>query len=122
MATGTVSISEERFGSLQKVMFEWTSTAGGAAGDTTVNPYNGEVIRLVTIPDGTDTPTDLYDVEVTDEDGVDVLNGSGADQSNSETQQTAATLSLGVVANDKLTLSVTNAGNAKSGKVILYIR
>lgn len=50
-----------------------------------------------------------------------MLMGAGADRSNASTEQVLAS-SLGIVANDKLTLSVTNAGDTKSGTVILYIR
>lgn len=119
---GTVTITEETIGSVKKVKFEWTSSAAGAADGTTTKTYNGEIIRLVTVP-GTVAaqPTDLYDVAVNDEDTTDILMGAGVNRSNVNTEQVLAS-SLGCVANDKLALAVTNAGNAKSGTVYLYIR
>ncbi|MGE0229984.1 MAG: hypothetical protein AB7I38_17065 [Dehalococcoidia bacterium] len=118
---GTVTVSEEPYGSVKKVSFAWTSDASGNADAQTSLAYNGEVVRLVTDPDGTAAPTDNYDVAVNDEDGADVLMGAGANRDTANTEQVLAS-SLGVVANDKLTLQVTNAGNAKSGVVRIYIR
>ena len=89
----------------------------------TVELYTGEVLRVVQIPDGGGTqPTDLYDVVVNDGDGADVLLGLGANLGNAANTDKVAADKLGVVTNSKLTLAVTNAGNAKGGKTILYIR
>lgn len=121
LAAGTVTVSEETVGSVKKVVFTWTSSAGGAADATTTYAYNGAILRLITIPDSGTAPTALYDITVVDEDGVDVLAGAGADRSATATEQVATT-SLGVVANDKLTLHITNAGNANKGTTIVLIR
>lgn len=118
---GTVTITEETFGSVKKITFAWTSDASGNATGTTSNAYSGAIERLVTVPDGTDAPTDSYDVVVNDEDGNDVLMGAGADRDTANTEQVLAS-SLGIVANDKLALSVSNAGSAKSGTAYVYIR
>jgi len=118
---GTVTVLEEVHSSLKKVAFAWLSSAGGAADGGTSLPYTGVLERLVTIPDGTDVPTAAYDVTVVDEDGADVLMGAGANRSASAIEQVLAS-SLGVVANDVLTLHVTNAGAATRGTVILYLR
>lgn len=119
---GTVTITEETYGTVKKVAFAWTSDAVGAATATTTEAYSGEIRRLVTKPGaGGVQPTDLYDVVVNDEDTTDVLMGAGVNRSNVNTEQVLAS-SLGVVANDKLSLSITNAGSAKSGTVYLYIR
>ena len=119
---GTVTTTEETHGTVRKITFAWTSSAGGAADATTTYAYSGEVIRLVTVP-GTagNQPTNLYDVVVNDVDGNDVLMGAGANRSNAATEQVLAS-SLGCVANDKLTLGVTNAGDTKQGTVYLYVR
>ena len=122
---GVVTISEETFGTVRKVVFSWTSGTGADANlaeKTTANTYSGKIERLVTVP-GTagDQPTNLYDVVLNDEDGTDVLMGAGADRSNATTQQVLAT-SLGIVANDKLTLSVSGGGDTKKGEVYLYLR
>jgi len=116
-----VTISEETFGSVKKVKFEWESAADGSASGTTTEVYNGEIIRLVTIPDGVAAPTDLYDIAINDEDGTDVLMGAGMDRATATTEQVLAS-SLGCVANDKLSIAVSNAGDTKKGTAIIYIR
>ena len=123
---GTVTVTEETFNSVKKIKFAWASEDGGANGGkatkTTTNTYTGEIIRLVTIPGGgANAPSVDYDVAVNDEDSTDVLMGGGANRHTSNTEQVLAS-SLGCVANDKLSLSITNAGNAKTGTVIMYIR
>ena len=119
---GTVVVTEEVVGSMAKISFAWTSSAGGAADGSTVLTYNGALQRLVTVPSGGGTaPTALYDVVVDDDDAIDTLMAAGANRSATVTEQVLGT-SLGVVANDKLTLHVTNAGNAKQGTVHLYVR
>jgi hypothetical protein len=122
---GTVVISEEMFGTVKKITFAWTTGTGGdvnLATKTTTYFFSGAIERLVTVP-GTvgDAPTNLYGVAINDEDGTDVLMGAGAGRSNTLTQQVLAS-SLGFVANDKLTLSITAAGDTKKGTVYLYIR
>jgi hypothetical protein len=121
---GTVTTTEVNWARVKKVTFVWTSSAGGAADATTSQSYTGEIIRAVQIPDSGGTqPTDLYDVVVTDGDGADVLHGTGANLSNAAaTNKHGAKDGLGTVVNSTLTLAVTNAGNAKGGKTIVYIR
>jgi hypothetical protein len=124
---GTVVVVEETFNKIQKVKFAWTSEDVGAdagkATKTTTNAYTGEIIRLVTIPGGApNAPSDNYTVTVTDEDSTDVLMGAAfANRDEANTEQVLAS-SLGCVANDKLTLNVSGAGNAKTGTVIIYIK
>lgn len=117
-----MAVTEERISPIKKVIFAWTSAADGTASEQTTNVYSGEIIRLVTIPGTAGVqPTDQYDITITDEDSVDVLAAAGANRSNANTEQVAAS-SLGCVANNKLTINVTNAGNAKSGTAIIYIK
>jgi hypothetical protein len=122
---GTVEVVEERVGTVKKITFEWESEDGGddagKASAATTYAYNGTIERLVTVPDATDAPSENYDVAVLDEDGVDVLMGAGANRHASNTEQVGRA-NLGVVANDKLTLLITDAGNAKKGTVYLYLR
>lgn len=121
-AAGTVTVVEETYGTVKKIKWAWTTTAGGAADLVTAEAYSGKVEALVTVPGGGGAaPTDNYDVTVTDEDGTDVLAGGGVDRDTANTE-TKLSANLGIVANDKLTLNVTNAGAAKSGVVYLYIR
>lgn len=120
---GTVTVEEQRIGRIHKVNFTWTSSAGGAADGVTTGSYNGEIVRAVQIPDSGGTqPTDQFDVVVNDADGADALVGLGANLSNAAQTSKTAKDGLGAIANTPLTLAVTNAGNAKGGKTILYIR
>ena len=123
-----VTITEEIFRSspenphpVKKIAFDWTSDGSGDATGTTTNVFTGELLRLVTVPDGVAAPTDNYDIVINDEDGTDVLIGAGADRDTANTEQVIAS-SLGAVANDKLTIVVSNAGDTKSGVAYLYIR
>lgn len=121
-----VTLTEETHGPLKKITWAWTAHTDGKVAVATTNAattktYNGELVRLVTVPDGTDAPDPNYDVYVYDGDDVDALMGSGIDRHTANTEQVAAT-NLGVVAYDKLTLYVENAGSGGKGTVHLYIR
>jgi hypothetical protein len=118
---GTVTVSEETYGSVRKVKFSWLSDGDGKATKTTTETYNGKILGLTTVPDGTDAPDDNYNVRVYDEDTADVLMGGGLLRDTANTEYVLST-SLGAVANDKLSLSVTDAGAANKGTVYLYIR
>src|SRR3972149_747282 len=106
---GTVTVTEETYGSVKKVLFDWLSVDGGGdagkARKTTTNAYNGVLERAIFVPDGGGTqPTNAYDVTVEDEDGYDVLIGLGADLSNAAAVSKAHSNGLGAVANDKVTV------------------
>jgi hypothetical protein len=119
---GTVTVIERSHTSVKKITWTWTSDASGNADLVTTQAYDGVIQRLVTVPSGGGTaPTNLYDVTITDADGFDVLLGAGANRAAASTEQVAAS-SLGVAAGDKLTLNVSNAGNAKAGVTHPYIR
>lgn len=121
---GTVVITEETYSTIKKIKFAWTSGTGGDIGKadgTTTNAYSGKILGLTTVPDGVAAPTDDYDVVINDQDNVDVLMGGGADRDTANTEYVLSA-SLGAVANDTLTLAITNAGDTKQGTVYLYIR
>lgn len=116
---GTVTILESYFGDVAKLKWAWTSSAGGAADLESALSYYGEVLHALFDP-GATAPTDDYDATIVDEEGYDVLQGGGAnrDTANNEVVvPTARSLAFG-----KLTLHITNAGNAKNGVVILYVK
>lgn len=119
------TITEEDYGTVKKIKWAWICAADGSvssAVSTTTGAYSGEVIRLVTVPGaGALAPTADYDITVCDADGTDVLMGAGANRHTSNTEQVLAS-SLGCVANDKLYLTVANAGADNAGTVYLYIR
>lgn len=123
-AAGTATIGEtRRIGSVRKVLWTWTSGTGAEGGtvtSTTTAAFDGKVICLITDP-GSTAPTDNYDITITDVDGIDVLLGAGANRDTANNEY-VADASLGAVASSKLTLNITNAGDAKEGVVVLYLR
>ena len=122
-----VTLTEETLGVVKKIKWEWTSHTDGKVATATTNAvttkaYNGELVRLVTIPGaGADAPDADYDVYIYDGDSVDALMAGGLNRHTANTEQVAAS-NLGVVANDKLTLYVEGAGSGNKGTVYLYIR
>jgi hypothetical protein len=114
---GTVVLTEEASG--RKVTFAFTATAGGAADKTTNKGYTGKVEQVTIIP-GAVVPTALWDVAITDGDSVDILFGNGANLSATDTTIVTEG-ATGTVANDFLTLAVTNAGNGATGTVVVYL-
>lgn len=120
---GTVSKTEITHASVRKITFDWTTTSDGAASATTDHYYTGEILGVAQIPDSGGTqPTNLYDVTVSDGDGVDVLFGLGANLSNAATTYKSHADGLCAVVESKLSLAVANAGNAKGGQTVLFIR
>lgn len=120
-------------GGLRKVIADWVSddTTGAVSG--TCRKVVGELVKITTDPGGT-APSDNYDVAIADEEGVNVLGtivNSAAlgtrDTANTEetylniTDGTAGISMFPVVA-DALTISIANAGNSKTGQLILFYR
>jgi len=114
-----------------KHTFDWVSSGGGAATVPSGLAITGKIERVVFIPSASAIPTTLYDVTLTDENGIDVLAGQGANLS----ETTASSVCPGTALKDGttvgvvqtvvdgiLTLNVTNAGASKAGQVILYVR
>jgi hypothetical protein len=120
-SAAVVTTTEVRHITPRKITFDWLSSDAGAAGATTTYSYSGKVEQVDLIPDtSTTAPSDQYDVVVNDADGRDILKGYGANCSGTNT--ISLTRGLGNVSESKLTLAVTNGGDAKGGIVVLYIR
>lgn len=114
-----------------KHTFEWVSDGSGNAAIPSTLPVSGRIQRVVFVPSATAAPTANYDVTLLDSDGVDVLSGQGANLS----ETTASSICPGIALKDGtttsvvpgvvdsvLTLNVSNAGDSKAGKVIVYVR
>ena len=126
---GTLVASYSETRTVKKVILDWLSDASGdCTGDS--QSLSGQIHRVVFVPDSGGTqPTDLYDVVLNDVDGMDVLAGLGANLSNTTSTQVVPVVTNGTAGNmapmavdGVLSLAVSNAGNAKGGKVILYMR
>ena len=123
MAAQVVTLTENSIDhQINVIKWDWLCTDAGAVTSATTRGYTGEIIRVVLQPDGGGTqPTDQYDVTIVDAYG-DVLNGGGANCSNATTVQKTKEDKLAPVCESILTLSITNAGNAKGGIVTLFIK
>lgn len=113
-------------GYVHKYSAAWISDASGIVSDNSFRVKSGFIEMVKFVPgSGGSQPTDLYDVTVLDADGVDVIRGAGANLSNAAASAATPITSVALryfVEAGALTLTVTNAGNAKSGTVILYVR
>lgn len=118
----SVTISDDQSKGITKIKFSFVTETQSATG-TTPKSYTGKVLELVTNP-GSAAPTDNYDVDIADEDGLDVLAGQGADRDTANTEYVIDSDStpLGVVSDSKLTLNIGTAGDAKTGDVYLYLQ
>ena len=113
-------------GSVKVIRMAWTSDAGGDV--TGVVFIDGEIVRMDTDP-GATAPTANYDVTLVDDiTGLDVLGGAGANRHTSTTESVVPTL-LTTNSNESrpihygtATLTVANAGNAKTGDIYLFWR
>lgn len=118
---GTVVNTEVTYTSPKKIKFDWLSDGAGASDSTTTAKLNGVILLVTTVPDGGATaPDDNYDVVLTSPDGVDLLAGQGLNRSQTLTQFVNS--GMGALADETLTLGVTNAGAANGGLVYVYIR
>jgi len=131
---GTVTVTKDRLkhpstsNAGEKITVAWTSDASGDVSGTTI-PMAGLLFYLVTVPSGTDAPTDNYDITLISPHGtaLDVLQGTGANRDTTNTEQVAfcglAALTLGspVYVNGDYEFKVAAAGNAKSGQAIFYV-
>lgn len=126
-----------RQGRIRKVIIDFlTDDSAGTATVTTKN-ISGELIKIVTDP-GSAAPTDNWDVILTDDEGVDlsihmddvaIAALIARDTANTEEtylplEDTAGTARIGLwpVICGPLTVSLANAGNAKTAQVIIYYR
>lgn len=129
--SGTPPFIPRYVSEMLKYSIAWLSAADGSFSETLTN-VQGRLERVSFIPgSGGTQPSDLYDLVITDDNGIDVLAGQGANLSNA----TKSNICPGVPLKDGVTTSVvpmtvsgslavaiTNAGNAKTGTIVLYVR
>lgn len=118
-----VTITETGTGNIKRIHFAWTASALGAASGTTTNVYDGEIAYFKATPDGVSVPSAAYDITITDVDSSDVLGGLGANlDAEAAVVKVRPDDDLLYVAGSRLTLNVTNAGNATKGTVTVYVK
>lgn len=116
------------FEGVVKITMDWLCSDGGIVSGTKLPFLAGEILAVKFIPDAGGTiPTDAYDVTLLDDDGVDVLLGLGANLNHDLASTVIPIMNNGtqyygrVPVLDELELVVGAAGNAKGGKVILFL-
>lgn len=105
------------------ISYAFTTDADGDASEATAT-VNGRINRIVTNPaSGDDQPTTNWDLTILDEDGIDILGGSGADRDagNAAASEQAAPSVAGLGVQSTLTFTVAHGGDTKKGVVNLYL-
>ena len=104
------------------------SDSSGDADSKTAHRVSGIVKQVFIEPDGTDVPSALWDLTLTDEPiddgtaGPNLLNGQGANLSETATTTLGPSdLKGGLFAVNRLNLVGSNMGNAKKAKVTVYL-
>ena len=114
---------------IRKYTLTWQSSSGGAV-DFTTPAIAGELIGIEFDP-GATAPTANYDITLTDENGLDVMAGQGANLSATVTTMVkpgipfkdGVTTSVApMIVHGTLVLAITNAGDTKNGVIVLYMR
>ena len=109
------------------VEFLSDDAAATASGTTTV-PINGRLNRIVNVPHATNPSDALWDLEVQDAYGADLLLGQGLNIANAVDQRIPKTVAtnedsyLETPVNGPLTITAAQCGNANNGIVYLFFR
>lgn len=127
-AAGTVTLSTEQQNvpGVFPYSIAWTSDASGVvsadATGNTLSVVEGRIAQVRIVPAAAGTqPSDLYDVTLVDSRGIDVLNGTGANQSNALGMYVLFNPPLLITTTTTLDVVVANAGNAKSGTLTVWV-
>jgi len=125
---GTVTLSEKgRRDGLLCYSIDWLSDASGVVSGT-ISQIEGTIERIVYLPNtesGTQ-PDDNYDVTLADENGLDVLRGTGANLDEANASQVVTTGGdasvLPYATCGLLTLAIAGAGATNTGTIRIYFR
>jgi len=120
---GSVTITYVTFDTVKYVQWAWTSDASGDVSGTDTATISGAVLRWATNP-GSTAPDANYDIVVNDDDGIDIAAGGLVNRHTSSSEQllTGGDAKDGAAFMGKLSLVVSNAGNAKEGVLRMYYR
>jgi hypothetical protein len=95
----------------------------GSSSDTIESRvFNMRLARMVTDP-GATAPTDNYDIVITSGDSEDMLGGEGMNRDTSTSEQVTPAVGNAFAfprIYETFTITLTNAGNSKTGTIILY--
>lgn len=127
--TQTAEVINAKTG-LKKVTFAWVSSATGTVTCATNSQVTAflkglYIVRVVTNP-GATAPTDDWDATITDADGVDMMGGVLANRDTTNSEEVLPYIGgLAYGPNPipgQITLNITNAGDSKTGTVVLYMQ
>jgi len=117
---GTITVIETTHRTVKEIVFSWLShTTGVATATATTESYSGVIEKVVCVP-GATTPSDLYDVTLSDADSLDLLAGQGADCPNGS--NLVITGGFLPVVESTISLAIAGGGSAKNGTVYIYLR
>ena len=118
MATTKKEFNEEELhDGYKRIHWNWHCSSGGAVSDVSDYFYDGALIGFTTKPGaGSDAPTAAYDIVITDDDGIDLLNGLGVDRSATAQEHKGISDGLGVAIHTKLHLAGASAGDITKGQ------
>lgn len=121
-ATWSLPRSVDKARGIVSYSVPWTSDGSGDVSATVTTVGAGELLQVVFIPgSGGTQPSDQYDATLIDGTGLDALNGQGANLSNSA-PVSVDDIRHFVDTNGTLELRISNAGNAKTGTVLVILR
>lgn len=143
VTSGTATVTQTNEAGYQVIRVAWTSTAGGAVLTDDIYINGGEIVQIETDP-RTPAPTDNYDIRLLNQQGTDISLGllQNRDTANTETvhygtalSTTFSTSTLTQAVNTlnnfvpwivhvqgRLTLEITNAGDAKQGTIRILVK
>lgn len=127
---GSLTSTHQEHRTVRKLSLTWTSDGSGDVNGNASPVFSGEILKVTFEPgSGGNQPSDLYDVVLNDEEGVDLLQGLGANLSNGNTTSVVPLDGDGTaadsvrVANDgAVTPVVQNAGATKQGTIHIFYR
>ena len=115
---GAVVITEVTHTVPKKITFAWD---GATVDGTTTAYFNGVLLLVATVPGTAGAqPTDNYDLELNNADGVDMLAAQGANRDETNTEFISS--GMGAFTDEQMVLSITNAGAGGEGVVYVWLR
>lgn len=121
-ASGTITVTTSpEPPNVRAYRMAWTSAADGTVSAVPVVVQGGKLLSVTIVPNTSTTqPTDLYDLTLLTEDGIDLLSSRGTDLSNASGSILVFDPPLHVPPS-LLYPTVTHAGNAKTGTLVLRV-
>jgi hypothetical protein len=122
---GSTTVTHYTIGHVRRIVVDWVADAAAATiPDTLLPVFEGRLMELTTNP-GAVAPTDNYDITIEDAEGVDRLQGVGANRDTANTESaipvySGSTVHPVVSRSDALTLKIAgNSVNSATGRIIL---